>query len=142
MQLPDLSLLLIVVIFWGVYWILRVFLFRPLGTILEEREAKAAGAEKALESAIERRTGTLADVENRLTAARRDAMATRETVRQQVGQRRQELLDATRGRSRTESVEALARLEREAEAARTELARGAAAVAAEIATLALGRKVA
>ena len=39
MQLPDLSLILVVVIFWAAYVVLRRFLLTPLGAVLAAREA-------------------------------------------------------------------------------------------------------
>jgi len=141
MQLPDLSLLLIVIVFWAVYWILRVFLFKPLGAILQGREAKTAAAQKALDEALSRHAGTLADVESRLTQARREAVAAREAARQKAGVRRTAALDEAKTKARAESAAALAVLDQSIAAAREELSRGVAAVASEIATGALGRKV-
>ena len=142
MQLPDLSLLLIVIVFWAVYWILRVFLFGPLGAILKGREAKTAAAQKALDEALSRHAGTLDEVEKRLTQARREALAAREGSRQQAGVRRAAALDEAKSKARAESVAALALLDKSIAAAREELSRGVAAVASEIASGALGRKVA
>ena len=142
MQLPDLSLLLIVIVFWAVYWILRVFLFGPLGAILVGREAKTAAAQKALDEALSRHAGTLEEVENRLTQARREALAAREAARQQASTRRSATLDGAKAKARAESAAAVALLDKSVAAAREELARGVGAVAAEIASGALGRKVA
>ena len=142
MQLPDLSLLLIVIVFWAVYWVLRVSLFKPLGAILEGREAKTAAAQKALDEALSRHAGTLEEVDARLTQARRDALAAREASRQQASARRAATLEEAKARARAESADAVALLDKSVAAAREELSRGIAAVAAEIASSALGRKVA
>ena len=40
MQLPDLSLVLIALLFWATYAVLRRFLLKPLGAILAERERR------------------------------------------------------------------------------------------------------
>ena len=53
MTLPDLSLLLIMVLFWATYAVLRAWVFKPLGGILEEREKKTATATDALAKALE-----------------------------------------------------------------------------------------
>jgi F-type H+-transporting ATPase subunit b len=142
MQLPDLSLLLVMVVFWATYAVLRVSVFTPLGKILEEREAATAAASGALEAAVERERETLAAVEQKLTGARRDAMAAREAARQKAAARRQEIVDRARDDARGAAEEFQKKIDAEAATAREELRRGASAVAAEIAELALGRKVA
>jgi F-type H+-transporting ATPase subunit b len=142
MQLPDLSLLLVMVVFWATYWVLRLFVLEPLGAILEEREATQASAEVALEAALEQQKAALAELDKRLTQARREALSMREAVRAAANARRQAVLDEARDES-TKTVEAAQRrLEQEIAAAREQLRDGARATAAEIATIALGRKVA
>ena len=47
MQLPDLSLLLVMVIFWATYVVLRGFVLKPLGAILEERRRAEEAATRA-----------------------------------------------------------------------------------------------
>jgi F-type H+-transporting ATPase subunit b len=142
MQLPDLSLFVIMAVFWATYVVLRVFVFTPLGKILGEREDATAAAALALEAAVAREKETLAAVEQKLTEARRAAMSAREAARQETSARRQAILDDARQKARAAADEFQKKLEAEAGAAREELRRGAAAIAAEIAEVALGRKVA
>ena len=142
MQLPDLSLILVVVIFWAAYVVLRKFLLRPLGAVLAEREQGVEAARAASEAALERQREVAADLDRRLTEARRESLAHREAVRAAAGERRQAILDEAREKARGAASEAQARLERDALAAREQLGAEAKAIAAEIANYALGRKVA
>ena len=142
MQLPDLSLFVVMAVFWATYAVLRVFVFTPLGKILKDREDQTAASAAALEAAVSREKETLAAVDQKLTEARRAAMAAREAARQEASARRQAIVDDAREKSRAAADEFQKKLEAEAGAAREELRRGASAVAAEIAEVALGRKVA
>lgn len=142
MQLPDLSLVLIALLFWASYWVLRRFLLKPLGAILAERERRVDEARQALERALERQREVAADLDRRLTEARREALAHREAVRAATGEKRQALLDEAREKARASAAEAQALLDRDALAAREQLRAEAQALAAEIAAYALGRKVA
>jgi len=142
MQLPDLSLLLIMVLFWATYAVLKAWVFRPLGAILDEREERAVSATASLSSALEREKETLAEIDRRLTEARREAVAARQAVRAEANAKRQDVLDAAREKARQSAAAAQEKLENEVAAARAELATGARATALEIASGALGRRLA
>ena len=142
MQLPDLSLLLVMVIFWATYVVLKVFVLRPLGTILEERERAVEGATAALAGMLDREKETLAGIDQRLTEARRDALAARHAARAEASGKRQAMLDDAREKARLVVAEAQGALEKSIDAARAELAKNARTTAVEIASLALGRRIA
>ena len=142
MQLPDLSLLLIMALFWATYAALRAWVFKPLGAILEEREKKTATATDALSKALENEKETLASIDRRLTEARREALAARQASRNAANAKRQALLDGARENARLAAAAAQAKLDAEVASAREELARNVRATAGEIASLALGRSVA
>jgi F0F1-type ATP synthase membrane subunit b/b' len=142
LQLPDLSLLLVMVIFWATFVVLKVFVLKPLGAILEERERAVSGATAALAAALDSEKETLAGIDRRLTEARREARAARHAARDDANQKRQAMLDEARAKARASSADAQARLDGEIGAARSELAKSARATAADIASLALGRSVA
>ncbi|MGE5346278.1 MAG: hypothetical protein ACM3JH_10010 [Acidithiobacillales bacterium] len=142
MQLPDLSLFVVVVIFWATYVVLRKFLLVPLGAVLAEREHRAEEARASSESALERQREVAADLDRRLTEARREALAHREAVRAAAGERRQALLDEAREKARVAAVAAQAQIDGSARAAREQLGAEAKTIAVEIAAFALGRKVA
>jgi len=142
MQLPDLSLLIIMVLFWATYAVLRAWVFKPLGGILEEREKKTASATDALAKALENEQETLASIDRRLTEARRAALADRQASRNAANAQRQALLDEAREKARLAASAAQAKLDAEIAAARTELAKNVRVTAGEIASLALGRRIA
>ena len=142
MQLPDLSLLLVMVIFWATFVVLKVFVLKPLGAILEERERAVSGATAALAAALDSEKETLAGIDRRLTEARREALAARHAARDDANQKRQAMLDEAREKARAAAADARKRLDGEIGAARSELAKNARTTAAEIASLALGRSIA
>ena len=111
MQLPDLSLLAIMVVFWATYAVLRAFVFTPLGKILRDREDSAAASAAALDAAVAREKETLAAVDLKLTEARRAAMSAREAARQEASARRQAVLDEAREKSRAAAAEFQKKLE-------------------------------
>lgn len=142
MQLPDMSLLLVLIIFWATYLVLRKFLLSPLGAVLAERERRVDAARAAADAALERQREVSQDLDRRLTEARREALAHREAVRAAAGERRQALLDQAREKARAAAAEAQEKIDADALAARAQLGAEAKAIAAEIASYALGRKVA
>lgn len=142
MQLPDLSLLLVMVVFWATYFVLRASVFRPLGAILAEREKTVKDASGALGAAVARRDESLADLDRRLTDARREAMAVREAARARVARKRADLLEASREEARKATQESQLKLESEIGRARAELEASARETAVELASFVLGRKVA
>lgn len=141
MQLPDLSLLLIMVLFWATYAVLRAWVFKPLGAILVERERKTATASDALAQALENEKETLASIDRRLTQTRREALAARQASRDAANARRQALLDDAREKARLAAAAAQTKLDAEVAAARAELAKNVRMTAGEIASLALGRRL-
>ena len=142
MQLPDLSLLFAMAFFWATFLVLRAFLLQPLGAILEEREKKAAAAADVLDEALGNERETLAELDRRLTQARREALDLRQAARAEANAKRQAVLEKTREDARRVAEQAQARLEKNVAAARKELGASASATAREIASLALGRKIA
>jgi len=141
MQLPDLSLLLVMAIFWATYAVLRIFILKPLGGILEERERTVQEATAALAGMLEREKETLVGIDERLTQARREALASRQAARSEANAKRQAILEAAREKARAAARDAQARLEKDVAAARADLARGARTTAVEIASRALGRRI-
>jgi F0F1-type ATP synthase membrane subunit b/b' len=142
MQLPDLSLLLIMALFWATFAVLRAFVFKPLGTILAEREKTSATATDALTKALENEKETLADIDRRLTQARREALAARQASRSAANAKRQALLEDAREKARLAAAAAQTKLDAEVAAARAELTQSVRMTAREIASLALGRRIA
>lgn len=141
-QIPDLSLVAVAALFWATYWVLRQTVFRPLGGIFEEREKKVASASDALAKALESEKETLAGIDRRLTEARREAMLAKDAARVAANVRRQEILDAAREKARAVAANAQRSLDAQIAGAREQLRSEAYALATEIATRTLGRKIA
>ncbi len=141
-QLPDLSLLVIAALFWATYWVLRQKVFKPLGGILDGRERAISSASSALTKALESEKETLAEIDRRMTEARRQAMAAKDATRQAAARRRQELLDAAREKARGWMTEAQRGLDTDIASAREQLRLQASALGAEIASRVLGRRIA
>lgn len=142
MQLPDLSLLVIMALFWATYAVLRAWVFRPLGAILDERETTTASATSALSAVLQKEKETLAEIDRRLTEARREVGAARQAARAEANAKRAQILEAAREKARAASDVAQAKLEGEIAAARADLANGAKDLAEEVAAGALGRRIA
>ena len=142
MQLPDLSLLIIMVLFWATYAVLRAWVFKPLGSILEEREKKAASATDALAKALENEKETLASIDRRLTETRREALLARQASRNAANTKRQALLDEAREKVRLAASAAQAKLDADVAAARAVLATNVLTSAGEFASFALGPRLA
>jgi F0F1-type ATP synthase membrane subunit b/b' len=141
-QLPDLSLLAVAALFWATYWILRQTVFRPLGGILDGRERAVSTASASLARVLESEKETLAEIDRRLTETRREAMVGKDATRQAAARRRQELLDAAREKARAAAAEAQRALDADVARAREQLGRETKALAVEIASGALGRRLA
>ncbi len=141
-QLPDLSLLVVAALFWATYWVLRQSVFGPIGGIFEAREKTVASAGDALAKALEKQKETLAEIDRRLTEARREAMLAKDAARLAASVRRQEILDAAREKGRAAAADAQRSLDAQVAAARDQLRREAHSMAAEIASRTLGRKIA
>jgi F0F1-type ATP synthase membrane subunit b/b' len=141
-QLPDLSLVVVAALFWATYWVLRQSVFGPIGGIFDEREKTVASAGDALAAALDNETKTLAEIDRRLTDARREAMAGKDAARVAANARRQEILDAAREKARAAASDAQRSLDAQVATARDQLRREARGMAAEIASRTLGRKIA
>lgn len=124
------------------YWILKRYLFVPLSAILDARENEEKAAEQAYAESLQRLERAMAAGEEKLSAARRDSLKTREELRAQgLG-----VLEQRLNQARGEATESIARASREievqsAEASKT-LPDRARALARELAEKVLGRKLA
>ena len=139
---PDVTLLYVMFAFIVSYAVLKRFLFRPLGAILEQREAEELAAARIHGESLRELERAVAEGEARLALARREALKERETLRAQGLGRFEQLLDQAREKAST-SVEAASRtIETEAARAASELPARARALAGELAEKILGRKLA
>lgn len=92
----DASLLVIMGIFWVAYLILKATFFKPLLSLLEQREARITTARAAFEKAVSETDAEIAAQRSRLQEARSAAAAQRDELRRVGLDSRQELLAQTR----------------------------------------------
>ncbi len=139
---PDVTLLYVMFAFIVSYAVMKRFLFRPLGAILERREEEERAAAAIHAEGLRELERTVAEGEARLAAARREGLRERETLRaqglvkfeQDLGQARNAATAAIEKAGREISVEAT-------EASR-ELASRSRTLAVLLAEKILGRKIA
>jgi F-type H+-transporting ATPase subunit b len=115
------------------YFILRALLFKPLLQVLEQREARTAGARKAAEAAQALATEKLKQYEEALKKARAEVYAEQEAARKRVLDERAALLKEARAKASAEVAAAKEQISRELAAARQEIEQSIDQLAAEIA---------
>ena len=140
--LPNVTSLYVLFAFGISYWILKRYLFGPLGAILDARESEERAAQQAYAESVERLDRAVAAGEEKLSLARRDSLKTREELRAQGIAALEQRLNQAHG----EATESIARGSREIEAQAAEasktLPERARALARELAEKVLGRKLA
>ncbi|HEV8231320.1 MAG TPA: ATP synthase F0 subunit B [Thermoanaerobaculia bacterium] len=139
---PDVTLLYVMFAFIVSYAVLKRFLFRPLGAILEQREEEERAAARIHAESVHELERAVAEGEARLALARRKALKEREALRAEgIARFESELADARRFASN--SVEtASGSIQAEAAKAAAELTVRSRALAVELAEKILGRKLA
>lgn len=116
------SFLWIFLLLWLLYFSLERFFFKPVGRIIDEREARAAadkGRQQSLLGEVEAHTLSL---EQRLDRARQEARRVREDWQRRGEETSARVVAEARERSARLTVETLAQLDREVGAAEKELA--------------------
>jgi len=139
---PNLSLIFIMVCFWVTLWIVYRFLIRPVGEVISERGRRIEGAQQEWSAKNEEYLAAVARVEDEVTAAAKNAAKIRAGARQRAMDERQATLETARARADERLAEVLASLDRETEAARSDLRRRAEELARLLAGRLLGRELA
>lgn len=141
-ELPNVTSLYVLLAFGISYWILKRYLFAPLSAILDARENEERAAQEAYAASLQRLERAVAAGEEKLSAARRDSLKTREELRAQGFT----VLEQRLNQAHAEATESIARGSREIDAqaaqASRELPERARALARELAEKVLGRKLA
>jgi F-type H+-transporting ATPase subunit b len=140
--LPDWSLLVIAVLFFLNYLIVRNFFLRPINRILEDRETEVGSAQKKFEEALARFNQATAEIEAKLHQTRREASLVREQRRGEAVAHRTGLVEKTRQEGQRIVAEATARLQREVEQARQRILSGSESLARLAAERIIGRRIA
>jgi F-type H+-transporting ATPase subunit b len=135
----DASLLVIMGIFWVAYLILKTTFFKPLLSLLEQREARITTARDTYEKAVAETDAEIAAQRARLQEARSTAAAQRDELRRAGNERRQALLSETRQQTQAEVQRAQEQLTAEVAREKQTLASRAEDLARRMAAALLGR---
>ncbi|HOC42939.1 MAG TPA: ATP synthase F0 subunit B [Thermoanaerobaculales bacterium] len=139
---PNLSLLLVMICFWCTMWLVHRFLIRPVGEVLEERRGRIGDAAARWEATHREYLAATERLEGELQNAARAAAVLRGGHRQRALDSRQAALERARSEADDRLGHALATLDAESAAARTELQARAGELARLFAARLLGREVA
>jgi len=142
MSPPDLSLILVMVCFWATLWIVHRLLIRPVGTVIGERRRRIDDAQQEWSAKNEEYLAAVSEVEEKVTAAAKDAARIRADARQHAMDERQAALDQAHARADKRLLEVLDTLDKDAEAARSDLRSRAEELARLLASRLLGRELA
>lgn len=136
---PDLSLVFIMLCFWAVFFVVASQVVKPLGRILDEREALSRGAHQRLDEARSALQMAMMRSEKELAVASTEATRERAAMRAEGEATRRARLDAARERSQ----QTLANLGRDLDQASADARAGLRAnteqLARELASRLLGR---
>ena len=142
LQTPDISMILILVIFLAIVGIANRNLFLPLSAILREREEESSGAAARLEKARAEFEAAAERIERELSLARQEALRLREELRGEGHRLREEKVSGVRGETAAKVAEASAAIRESAGRASRELPSQTAALSRVLAEKVLGRSLA
>ena len=141
-ELPNVTVLYVFLAFGICYWILKKYLFAPLSAILDGRTNAEAAAQRAYEDSLRTLEKAVQSGEEQLSAARREALKSREDRRAEG----LALLNEKLAEAHTASVASIERGSKEIDAqaavSAKELPERARSLARELAEKILGRKLA
>jgi F-type H+-transporting ATPase subunit b len=141
-KLPDVTMLYVIFSFAIACAILRRYLFAPLAEILDARDRDAADAAALHAESAERLRRALAEAEQNLSLARREALKVREELRGE-GRARLEARLAEAGAAAAAAVEAAnGEIAEQSRALGRELPERSRSLARDLAEKILGRKLA
>ena len=142
LQLPNVSMLLILAIFFATLWVLNRFLFGPVSAILEERAAEADTAARSISDAEAKFRAAAEKIENELSIARREALKIREDNRAEGHRQREVEVEAAKKEAADRLNAAAEELALRARQAREELPGRIASIVSTLVEKILGRKAA
>jgi F-type H+-transporting ATPase subunit b len=134
----DASILVIMGIFWISYFILRIFFFKPMARLLDEREGRIQGAQQTWDQVFAETQKRLEDERVLLADTRRKAMDARAERRREAQDRRLQTLQEVKKGVQAELVEASKTLATQVERERSVLAERSRDLAAQIVRRLLG----
>ena len=138
---PNASLFLVFVLFIIFVFVLNRLLFRPIGRVLDEREALTEGATNEARAAARRYQSELASYEASIRQARGDSYRKLEQERAAALEERKRLLDEARQKAAAEIEVAKSEIAGQAASARASLDAESRQIAERISRTVLGRTV-
>ena len=142
LQAPNVSMLLILAIFFAVLWLLNRFVFQPVTAILDERERDSATASRSYADALSEFQAAADKIEADLSLARREALKLREERRAEGMRLRAEKIERAKAETSEKLSGASAELDRHSKDVTADLPARVAALARLLAEKILGRQVA
>ena len=142
LQLPNVSMLMILAIFFATLWVLNRFLFGPVSAILDERAAETDGAVRSLSEAEAKFRAAAEKIENELSLARREALKIREENRAEGHRAREAEVEAAKKEAADRLHAAAQELELRSRQAREELPGRISSIVSTLVEKILGRKAA
>ena len=139
---PDVTLLYVMLAFIVSYAVMKRYLFRPLGAILERREQEEREAARIHADSLRALERAVLEGETRLAAARREGLRDRETLRAEGLARFESALGEARNAAAGAVEKAGREVSTEATRAAQELASRSRTLAIVLAEKILGRKLA
>ena len=138
---PDLSLILVLVLFLIFVVVLNKILFKPISEVLNERHNLTVGAADEARAVTRSYQMRLADYEARIREARAESYRQAEIQRAAALERRRQLIEQVKQQAAQQIEEAKANIRRQVAEARSALEIESRQIAAGIARTLLGRTV-
>lgn len=135
----DWTLFVQIINFLLLVFLLNLVLFRPIRRILRERQARLASLEADIGQLADSQSGLLRQVEEQLTAARREGLGLRERLRQEGAQAESSLLEQVKKEVDEEWARMEAKIKEDVAKARQALRAQIQDFATALATKILGR---
>lgn len=137
----DWTLLVQILNFLVLVFLLNLVLFRPIRKSLQDRQNRLAAYEVKLSVLADNRQGVLGEVDEKLTAARREGLGLREGLRQEGSLAENSLLEQVKREVEAEWTRVEAKIKADVGKARKALQAQAQDFAQALATKILGRKL-
>jgi len=139
---PNYSLFLVMACFWLVYLLVSTQLVKPLGRVLDERDATIRAGRDAYDQARQSLEEAVARCERKLSVAASEGQRERASLRATGDEERRRRIEAARGQAQQRLAQLSGELDEASRAARAVLRERSAQLARELAGRLLGRSVA
>lgn len=138
---PDYSLLVIMVIFWMTYFVVRRFFLQPINRIMVQRETEHRTAQQRYEESLARFNEATTAMETQVHEAKRQGSQLRDRFRTEAAAHRSALIEHTHKEAEQIVGTAEAKLKQDVADAREKIVRDADSLARLAAERILGRAV-